>query len=95
LKQFEKIYIYGCGQFLFKIFDKIFEQVKVINIIDDNICYTDNHINKIKIINFNTYLLNAQPHDTILITSLIHFDAIQTKIYGNTKNINIINIIEL
>jgi len=95
LKQFEKIYIYGCGQFLFKIFNRILEQVNVINIIDDNTSYTYNYIEKIKIINFETYLLNAQPYDTILIASLIHYNAIQTKITTMTKNINIINITEL
>jgi FlaA1/EpsC-like NDP-sugar epimerase len=51
------IYVYGCGQYLFKIFNKIKESFNIINIIDDNPNYLHQTINNIKIINFDEFKL--------------------------------------
>ena len=53
------IYVYGCGQYLFKIFNKIKESFNIINIIDDNPNYLHQTINNIKIINFDEFKLKV------------------------------------
>jgi 2-polyprenyl-3-methyl-5-hydroxy-6-metoxy-1,4-benzoquinol methylase len=56
-EDFCDIYVYGCGQYLFKIFNKIKEKFNIINIIDDNPNYLHQTINNIKIINFDEFKL--------------------------------------
>jgi hypothetical protein len=87
LNNYDEIYIYGCGQFLFKILKNIQEFTKVINIIDDNLCYYDKTINNINIINFDKYKEISKPGDFILLTTLIYDDIIKTKIktFNNDK----------
>ena len=98
LKRFENIYIYGCGQFLFKIFNNIIKYTNVINIIDDNSCYYDKYLGNIEIINYDTYKEKSGNGDVILLTSIIHDKILKNKIKLINKNINIIyfteNIIE-
>jgi hypothetical protein len=53
------IFVYGCGQYLFKIFNKIKEKFNIINIIDDNPNYLHQTINNIKIINFDEFKLKV------------------------------------
>jgi hypothetical protein len=90
LKKYKSIYIYGCGQFLFKIFDKIQQYCLIINIIDDNLCYSNKKINNIAIINYDTFKKRCNDGDNILLTTLIHDSQIKQKLLLIEKNINII-----
>lgn len=95
LKKYKNIYVYGCGQFLFKIFDKIQNNCNIINIIDDNPCYLDKKLENIEIINYDLYKENAKTNDIILLTSLIHDDIIKNKIQKINKNITILSVTDL
>ena len=92
LRKFKSIYIYGCGQFLFKIFDKIESNCNIINIVDDNMCYLNKKIKNIEIINFELLKEQISKGDVILLTTLIHDEKIKEKL--NTLNISV-NIIEI
>lgn len=88
IPKINNLYIYGCGQFLYKIFNK-FKHSKIINIIDDNSCYLDKHIENYKIINFEIAKNKIKEDDTIFITTIISAN----KIIEKLKNLNIkINI---
>ena len=87
----KKLYLYGCGQFLFKIFNYLNENNFIINIIDDNICNLNKNIKNINIINFEMYKNIAKDDDNILITTLNYKDIIINKINLLNKNINILN----
>uniref|UniRef100_A0A6C0BAW4 C-methyltransferase domain-containing protein n=1 Tax=viral metagenome TaxID=1070528 RepID=A0A6C0BAW4_9ZZZZ len=91
LKQYEKIYVYGCGQFLFKILDKIQENCNIINIIDDNSCYLNKKIKNIEIINYDLFKEKCKDGDTILLTTLIHDEKIKNRLALIDKKINIID----
>lgn len=93
LNKYRKIYVYGCGQFLFKILKKITYFTDIIFIIDDNLCYQDKKIDNIDIINFEKYKQIKMLGDTILLTTLIYDDIIKSKI--NNVNDNCINIITM
>jgi hypothetical protein len=92
LQKFKSIYVYGCGQFLFKIFDKIQNNCTIINIVDDNTCYLNKKIKNIEIINFELLKDKITKDDVILLTTMIHDEKIKQKL--NTLNISI-NIIEI
>ena len=94
LEKYKSVYIYGCGQFLFKIFDKIQQNCNIINIIDDNPCYYGKNIKGIKIINFEDFKNNCKDDDNVLLTTIIHDIKIKENLSLIDKNINI-NIIEL
>ena len=90
LKKYKNIYIYGCGQFLFKIFDKIQNNCNIINIIDDNLCYSGKKINNVEIINFNEFTQKCKDGDNILITTIIHDIKIKEILLLIDKKLNII-----
>jgi len=89
------IYIYGCGQFLFKIIDKIQNICNVINVIDDNPCYSNLKINNIDIINYESFKKKYKLGDNILLTTMIHNQIIKDKLLLINKNINIIELSNL
>ena len=91
LQNFKSIYVYGCGQFLFKIFDNIESNCNIINIVDDNMCYLNKKIKNIETINFELLKEQISKGDVILLTTLIHDEKIKEKL--NTLNISV-NIIE-
>jgi 2-polyprenyl-3-methyl-5-hydroxy-6-metoxy-1,4-benzoquinol methylase len=95
LKKYDKIYVYGCGQFLFKILDKIQENCSIINIIDDNACYLNKKINNINIINYDLFKEQCKDGDNILLTTLVHATKIKENLYLIDKKINIIETIHL
>jgi hypothetical protein len=80
LNQYSKIYLYGCGQFLFKIFDNIIKNTNIVNIIDDNSSYKNKQIDTIFIIPFEEYVQKIQSFDVILITTIINSDRIKNKL---------------
>ena len=77
LSIYPNIYIYGCGQFLFKLINNIKKYTNIINIVDDNICYNDKKIETISIINYNTLKNIICKNDVVLITSLIHYSILE------------------
>lgn len=85
------LYVYGCGQFLYKILKNI-NKNNIINIIDDNKSLLNKKINNIEIINFDIFIKKVNDNDNVLITSLIANDKIKSKILLINKKINIIEI---
>jgi len=92
LQKFKSVYVYGCGEFLFKIFDKIQNNCTIINIVDDNVCYLNKKIENIEIINFELLREKVSADDVILLITLIHDEKIKQKL--NTLNV-LVNIIEI
>jgi hypothetical protein len=84
------VYIYGCGQFLYKILNKIKEKCNIINIIDDNTCFINKKINNIYIINFNEFEQKVKSNDNVMIITKIYSDLIKKKLKNINKKINII-----
>jgi len=80
LKKYTQIYVYGCGQFLFKILKNLQDNCNVINIVDDNSCYLNKKINNIDIINFESLQNKLKNNDVILLTTLIHDSKIKVKL---------------
>jgi len=74
------VYIYGCGQFLYKILNKIKEKCNIINIIDDNTCFINKKINNIYIINFNEFEKKVKSNDNVIITTKIYANLIKKKL---------------
>jgi len=88
INKINNIYIYGCGQLLFKVLDYI--DTNIINIIDDNPSYLGKIINNINIIDYNIFKEKVNDNDTVIITSIISNEKIKNKINLINKNINII-----
>jgi hypothetical protein len=95
LNNYKNIYVYGCGQFLFKIFDNICNNTNVINVIDDNPCYLNKKISNVVIINYEMYSELSNDGDVILLTSLIHDQTLKSKLQKINKNITILCVNEL
>jgi hypothetical protein len=95
LKKYKNIYVYGCGQFLFKILDKIQDNCNIINIIDDNLCYANKKINGVDIINYDMFKEICKDGDNILLTTMVHDIKIKERLLLIDKNINILEIIHL
>jgi len=95
LKKYNNIYIYGCGQFLFKIFDIITANTNIINIIDDNPCYLNKKIKNVNIINYETYEKICTNDDVILLTTLIYDDIIKKKLNMLEKNLTVLSVNDL
>ena len=92
LNNYKNIYVYGCGQFLFKIFDNICNNTNVINVIDDNPCYLNKKISNVVIINYEMYSELSNDGDVILLTSLIHDQTLKSKLQKINKNITILTV---
>lgn len=96
LTKYPKIYVYGCGQFLFKLFDHIQEYTIIINVVDDNICYTDKHICNVGIISHKMLCDKIEENDVILITTLVYSNKIKEKIKNSIyKPVTVLDISEL
>jgi hypothetical protein len=95
LKKHKNIYVYGCGQFLFKIFDEIQKNCNIINIIDDNPCYLYKKLENTQIINYDLYKEIAKDDDIILLTSMIHDINIREKLNLLNKSFNILDLSQL
>lgn len=94
LTPYRNIYVYGCGQFLFKIFDNIQQHCSIINIIDDNKCMLNKQINNISIINFELFKKQVNSGDFILLTTIVHDIPIKRKLQ-TIDNIHILEIFNL
>jgi hypothetical protein len=92
LNKYKNIYVYGCGQFLFKIFDNICNNINVINVIDDNPCYLNKKISNVVVIDYLKYSEICNDGDVILLTSLIHDQTLKSKLQKINKNITILSV---
>ena len=90
LNKYKNIYVYGCGQFLFKIFDYICNNTNVINVIDDNPCFLNKKISNVTVINYERYCEISNNGDVILLTSLIHDQTLKSKLQKINKYITIL-----
>ena len=88
----KNIYVYGCGQFLFKIIGKICKIATITNIIDDNTCYLNKSIKNIEIINYDMLKNQIKDNDTILLVTKIHDATIKEKLLKLNIKLNIITI---
>jgi SAM-dependent methyltransferase len=90
----KSIYVYGCGQYLFKIFNKISEKYNIINIIDDNPSYLHKKVNNVLIINYDEFknTIESKKEINVLIATLNHKNKIMDKL-NQISNINFINIV--
>ena len=95
LNKYKNIYVYGCGQFLFKIFDNICNNTNVINVIDDNPCYLNKQISNVAVIDYRKYSEMSNDGDVILLTSLIHDQTLKTKLKKINKKIVILSVDDL
>ena len=95
LNKYKNIYVYGCGQFLFKIFDKICNNTNITNVIDDNPCYLNKKISNVNVINYEMYSEMSNDGDVILLTSLIHDQTLKSKLQKINKKILILSVDEL
>ena len=95
LNKYKNIYVYGCGQFLFKIFDNICNNTNVINVIDDNPCYLNKQISNVVVIDYIKYSEMSNDGDVILLTSLIHDQTLKSKLQKINKKIVILSVDEL
>jgi hypothetical protein len=95
LNKYNNLYVYGCGQFLFKIFDNICNNINVLNVIDDNPCYLNKKISNVVIINYEMYIEISNDGDVILLTSLIHDQTLKSKLQKINKNITILTVDQL
>jgi hypothetical protein len=95
LSNYPKIYVYGCGQFLFKIIHNIRQYTTIINIVDDNTCYEGKQIDNIDIINSSILYNKIVANDVIIITSLVYSNKIKEKLQIVNTNITVLNISEL
>ena len=90
------IYVYGCGQYLFKIFNKISEKYNIINIIDDNPSYLHKKVNNVPVINFEEFKFNIAVVNKpciVLIATLNHKNKIMDKLNQISSNIKYVNIV--
>ena len=85
------LYLYGCGQFLYKILPNIIN-CNIINIIDDNKSLLNKKINNIEIINYEILKDKINDNDTLLITTIIGTPIIKKKLEKINKKINILTI---
>ena len=90
-KNLENLYIYGCGEFLYKILNKIIN-CKILNIVDDNETYLNKKINNIEIINFEILKKKVNDNDNILISTILNSNKIKEKLKILNKKINLIEI---
>jgi hypothetical protein len=95
LNKYSNIYVYGAGQFLFKILDRIMTHTTILNIIDDNNSLLNKSINNISIINFEKYSEICKDNDTILITTMIYDNYIKDKFKLLDKNINYLTMYDM
>jgi hypothetical protein len=95
LSTYKYIYVYGCGQFLYKILNNISQFTHIKNIIDDNTSLINKEINNIKILDFNKLVDNCLENDIILITSLIYDDLIKEKLKTINKSLIILTVQDL
>jgi SAM-dependent methyltransferase len=94
LENIPALYLFGCGQFLFKILKSIIAKTNILGIVDDNPCYQNNYIQEIPIINFKQFSQIVKNNDNILITSLIHNLVITKKLQTLGIQLNILNIFD-
>jgi hypothetical protein len=91
INKHNNLYLYGCGQFLFKIL-KFINNNNIINIVDDNPCFENKKINNIEIINYDIFKNKVNPNDNVVITTLISYEKIEDKIKLIDQTINILKL---
>jgi hypothetical protein len=88
-----RVFIYGCGQFLYKVLPIIKSCYTIEIIIDDNPRFTGKQINDIHIVSFDTAKTYLRDSDTVLLTVMeVHKSTLIRKIESLHKDIHIIGI---
>lgn len=93
ISNLKNLYIYGCGQLLFKLLNNNINNCEIINIIDDNPSYLNKKIDNIEIINYEILKDKIKDNDNILISTILNIKKIKDKLILLNKNINIIEIV--
>ena len=82
-----RVFLYGCGQLLYKLIDKLQQRYTITYVIDNNINLKGKNINSIKIISLEDYVKIYTESDTLIITSKQHSVNMIKQINNINRNI--------
>jgi FlaA1/EpsC-like NDP-sugar epimerase len=86
-----RVFLYGCGQLLYKLINKLQQKYNILYVIDNNANLKGKYINSIKIISLEDYAKIQLDSDTIIITSKQHSANMIARI--NDINLNISTLV--
>ena len=87
-----RVFLYGCGQLLYKVVSILQKKYNIINISDDNTLLTDKTLNGINIISTQELTQVLTSEDTVIVTSSVHFDRIKLKLLSLNVSASIIPV---
>lgn len=85
-----RVFLYGCGQLLYKIIPILQKKYNIINIADDNTLLTNKRLNGINIISTKELIETLVAGDTVIVTSSVHFDTIKLKLLSLNSSLRIV-----
>lgn len=86
-----RVFIYGCGQFLYKIISYLQEKYTIEAIIDDNPNFKDKTLNSLNILPFTSVKDTLTSSDTVIITlQQTYSEIIQKRLKENCSGLNIV-----
>jgi len=87
-----RVFLYGCGQLLYKLIPILQKKYNIINIVDDNTLLTKKTLNGINIISTHELRQILTSEDTVIVTSSVHFDRIKLNLLSLNVSASIIPI---
>jgi hypothetical protein len=85
-----RVFLYGCGQLLYKLIDSLSKKYNIFYVIDNNVNLKGKHIKSIKIISLEDYSKIQLDSDTVIITSKAHSVNMLNQINDINPHINTI-----
>jgi hypothetical protein len=88
-----RVFVYGCGQFLYKIISHLQEKYTIEAIIDDNPNFKNKTLNTLNIIPFSSIKDTLTSSDTVIISvGLVYIKIIQERLKENCSGLNIVTL---
>jgi SAM-dependent methyltransferase len=87
-----RVFLYGCGQLLYKVIPILQKKYNIINIADDNNLLINKTLNGINIISTRELTQGLTSDDTVIVTSSVHFDRIKLKLLSLNVSSSIIPV---
>jgi hypothetical protein len=88
-----RVFVYGCGQFLYKIISYLQEKYTIQAIIDDNPNFKNKTLNTLNILPFSSVKDTLTSSDTVLITvGSVYTKMIEQRLKENCSGLNIVTI---
>jgi hypothetical protein len=88
-----RVFVYGCGQFLYKIISYLQEKYTIQAIIDDNPNFKNKTLNTLNILPFSSVKDTLTSSDTVLITvGAVYIKIIQERLRENYSGLNIVTL---